>query len=179
MTRYPNFQTTQDIAVTSTILDRLYSTGEYWDSVTQGNQKRLLLSNPSDSDVVLLVVAPTVRANGQVKVDKTKNVTIDTDGDAPSTSIVNKSTDNGGATATAQLGGDNETGVFSGGTSFNPKTTGSGNSAPSTSPGTIGELGISNLIHPGDNLVLGATAVNADRTISLDIDFIEYPEEKT
>jgi len=175
MSRYPNRDLVRDFPTTQLFLDRYFSTGVYFDAVSDTNQKRFLLANPADSEVVLLVIDPTVRADGKVKVDKTKNVTIDTAGDAPPTGITSKSTDVVSSVGIVQLGGDGETGVFSGGTAFSPKTEGSGQGGGSASPGSAGESGATNLIYPGDNLVLSATADGGTRTISIDMDFIEYP----
>ena len=177
MSRYPNRNLVRDLPTTQLFLDRFFSTGVYFDAVSDTNQKRFLLANPPDSEVVLVVIDPIVRADGKMRIDKTKNVTIDTAGDAPPTGITSKSSDTVSSLGIVQLGGDGETGVFSGGTAFSPKTEGSGQGGASASPGGAGESGATNLIYPGDNLVLSATADGGARTISIDMDFIEYPSK--
>jgi len=175
MSRYSNRTLTRDLPTTQLFLDRYFSTGVYYPSINSGTQKRLLLSNPAESGVVLLVVEPTVRSSGEVRIDKHKNVSIDTTGDAPPTGITSKSSPEISSIADVQLGGDTETGAFSDGLAFSPKTEGGGGGRGT--PGSAGESGITNLIYPGGNLVLSATAVGNNRTISIDMDFIEYPEE--
>jgi len=178
MVRYTNNGTSRNPLTEGLLLDRYHSTGQYWDGVADADQKRLLLSCPSDAEYALFVIDPTVRTTGGTLIDKAKNVTIDTEGDAPDSGIVNKSTRNGGSIATAQTGGDGETGAFSGGTPFSTKTTGSGSGGSSARPGSTAENGPTNLIYPGGNMVVGATAKGGTRDISIDMDFVEYPIDR-
>ncbi len=175
MGRYSNRDLVRDLPTTQLFLNRYFSTGVYYPSVAGGNQKSLLLGNPADSGVVLLVVEPTVRSSGQTRIDKHKNASIDTTGNAPPTGITNKASTEITSIADVQLGGDGETGAFSNGLEFSPKTEGGGGGRGT--PGSAGESGVTNLIYPGDNLVLSATAIGNNRTISIDMDFVEYPEE--
>ncbi len=176
MSRYSNRDLVRDLPTTQLFLNRYFSTGVYYPSVASGNQKSLLLGNLADSGVVLLVVEPTVRSSGQTRIDKHKNASIDTTGNAPPTGITNKSSPEITSIADVQLGGDGETGAFSNGLEFSPKTEGGGGGRGGGTPGSAGETGVTNLIYPGDNLVLSATAIGNNRTISIDMDFIEYPE---
>lgn len=150
-----------------------WSTGFYFDDVDQTQTKKVVLENPENSGKYLFVVEPTVRSQGQIQVEKAFNVNIDAEGQ--SLDIVNKNSQYlDSAIASAQLGGDNETGSFSGGTEFNDKQAGSGTNMSNQSPGVSTPSGVSNIVDEGDNILIGFTnrsGVNNTRS-SIDIDFV-------
>jgi hypothetical protein len=152
------------------------STGEYFSSVSAGNTKEIYLENPT-SDTYYGIIDSSIRSAGEVKVSKAFNVTEDTQGANPSTGITNKKSGGDGSTANARVGGDNETGVYSGGTSFNDKGAGSGSSEGESHPGDAGGA-FDNIVDPGDNILLGVTNESGGSLsyISIDIDWVEIPQ---
>ena len=154
-----------------------YSTGEYWTDVTVGNTKEVYLENPSE-DTYIGIYEFEVRVSAEAKVDKAINVTEDTPGDPPPTGIQNKLSNASGTVATAALGGDGETGVYSGGDSYNAKGVGSG-TAGNANPGSSGKGGFANVLAPGDNILLSVTNASSSSMnyISVDVDWAEIPAE--
>lgn len=156
----------------------VFSTGAYFGSVAAGNAKRLYVENTTN-DRYFGIVGQEVRSSGEITVDKAFNVTEDTAGTAPATGITNKRSGNPQTTqATVAIGGDGETGVYSGGESFNDKGSGAG-SGGAANPGVI-QAAFSNVISPGDNLLLGAENTSSAQLayLSIDLDWVELPAEE-
>jgi len=130
-----------------------------------------LLISSNDSRIGLLF---SISSEGKSKVDKKQNVSIETSGTEPDT--LNKAgTHPDGNPITAQVGGDNETGVFSGGTAFNSKHLGAGKDQKTASPGSIGN-GISNVLPPGENLSIELTnKLSESIEASIDVDYVIFP----
>jgi len=151
---------------------QFHSTGQYFEGVSSGNTKKLLLENPSDSGKVLLIFSPKVSLTAQVRVGKKFNVSVDSQGDLPDTGVTSKSTDGNSSGSNVQIGGDGETGSFSGGDPFNDKVAGGGSG--SRTPGTVGGSELSNVVTPGSNMVLELTnEAGARADGSIDVDFLE------
>jgi len=151
---------------------QFHSTGQYFEGISSGNTKKVFLENPSDSEKILLVFSPKVACTAQLRVGKKFNVTVDTQGNSPDTGITSKSTDGETSNSSVQIGGDAETGVFSGGNSFNDKVAGGGNG--SRTPGTVGGTELSNVVTEGNNMVLELTNESSSAADgSIDVDFLE------
>lgn len=151
---------------------RFFSTGALFEDVSAGNTKKVLLANASESGVDFLTLIAT-RSSAKILVNKRFNVDIDTEGAA--LDIVNK---HSGASDTssgsAQSGGDGETGAFSSGQAFSTKTLGRSGTPADASPGETSSAGVTNVVSPGDNMVLEITNdTSSSEDISIDIDFIE------
>lgn len=155
------------------------STGEYFTGVAAGNTKQIVLKNPT-TDEYYGVYGVKVRTSARAKINKAFNVTEDTQGNAPTTGITNKRSSGNGSTASVHVGGNNETGAYSGGDAFSPKGTGSGTgSGGGASPGATSEGGYDNVVTPGDNLLVSVqnTSGASMNYISIDIDWSEIPED--
>lgn len=154
-----------------------YSTGEYWADVTSGNTKEIYLENPSE-DTYIGIYEFSVNVSSEARISKAFNVTEDTAGSAPSTGITNKRSDSTGTVASVATGGDGETGVYSGGDSFNDKGTGSGTGGGSN-PGSVSGTGFVNVVAPGDNILLSVTNASGAGMayLSIDADWAEIPAE--
>lgn len=152
-----------------------YSTGAYFDDVANGNTKELYLENPS-ADTYVGIYEFEIRISAEGKVDKAVNVTEDTAGNAPPTGIENKLSNASGSTsvASAALGGDNETGVYSGGVGYSKKTGGASGSPTTVQPSTRSLGGIAGVLGPEDNVVLQVTNDSSSANdISVDLDWVE------
>lgn len=171
-----------DGQISDIILDAIskgeaYRTGTLFTGVADTNTKQVVLGN-GNADQALLVADPTIAVSGQVFAQKTKNVTIDTEGDA--IPIINKRTDdNGTGNITAVTAGDNETGAVSGGTVYPQVNIGSGTNPSNAAAGGVGDAEISEFIYPTDTLTIGfenQAGSTIDASISLDI--IRVPVQK-
>lgn len=148
------------------------STGALFQGVTNGNTKSLYLENPT-SDTFLILTAIEIRSSAKVLVDKAFNVTEDTQGNSPTTGSTNKRSDANGTDVIIRVGGDNETGAYSGGNSFSTKTAGGGGATPQISPGETAD-GLSNVVAPEDNILVSVTNDSgSDSDVSIDMDFVE------
>jgi len=151
---------------------QFHSTGQYFEGISSGNTKKVLLKNPAGSDKTFMVFSPKVACTGQLRVGKRFNVSVDTQGSSPDTGVTSKSTDSDSSVGEVQLAGDGETGVFSGGNAFNEKVAGGGNG--SRTPGTVAGSGLSNVLTPGNNMVLELTNESTGSADgSIDIDYLE------
>jgi hypothetical protein len=151
---------------------QFHSTGQYFEGISSGNTKKVLLKNPAGSDKTFLVFSPKVACTGQLRVGKKFNVSIDTQGSSPDTGVTSKSTDSNSSVGEVQLAGDGEIGVVSGGNAFNEKVAGGGNG--SRTPGTVAGTGLSNVLTPGNNMVLELTNESSGSADgSIDIDYLE------
>lgn len=155
-----------------------FSTGQYFADIASGNTKEIVLKNPTD-DMFFGVYESQVRTSTRARITKAFNVTEDTEGAAPDTGITNKRSSKDGTVATVHIGGDNETGAYSGGTAFSDKGTGSATGTGNASPGTASSTGYSNIIAPGDNMLVGVTneTTGTMNYASIDIDWAEIPEQ--
>lgn len=154
-----------------------FSTGEYFADVTDTNTKSIVLKNPSDTHY-FGVYSIKVRTSAEGKIGKAYNVTEDTQGAEPTTGVTNKRSSKDGTVADVRIGGDGETGVYSGGTSFSDKGVGAGSGdGGGATPGSTGDGGYSNVIAPGDNMLLSVqnTSGGPMNYISIDIDWAEIP----
>jgi len=132
-----------------------WTAGELFAGVANTDTKRLVLEN-GYSDTALLTLEPTINSSGQFFGGKRKNASIDTAGDAAT--LYNPKTDvSTTPSATATTAGDLETGVISGGTQYPQITAGSGTNSANANPGESGTTDVSDIIMPGDNLVVSAT----------------------
>lgn len=152
-----------------------FSTGQYFENVAAGNTKEIVLKNPTE-DMFFGVYQSQVNASAEARVSKAFNVTEDTEGNEPDTGITNKRSSKDGTVAEARTGGDGETGVYSGGTEFNDKGEGGGTGGGNATPGAIAG-GYSNIIAPGDNMLVGVTNESSATMsyASIDIDWAEIP----
>jgi len=151
---------------------QFHSTGQYFEGIGSGNTKKVLLKNPAGSDKTFLVFSPKLACTAQLRVGKRFNVSVDTQGSSPDTGVTSKSTDSETSLAEVQVAGDGETGVFSDGNAFNEKVAGGGNG--SRTPGTVSGSGLSNVLTPGNNMVLELTNESSGSADgSIDIDYLE------
>lgn len=163
--------------VASALADgRAYSTGQHFEDVGNQNTKQVVVQNTS-SDTALFIFDPTVRGGASFVVGKAFDPTEDTAGDAPDTGITNKSSDGAAATdVTAAVGGDNETGAYSGGDRFSDKQLGGGTNPSRVAAGAAGDAGAVNLVAPGDSMLVEArNDSGSDANASIDIDWLEVP----
>jgi len=154
-----------------------FSTGEYFADVASNNTKSIVLKNPSGTHY-LGVFEISVSTSAEAKISKAYNVTEDTEGSEPTTGVTNKRSSKDGTVSDVRIGGDGETGVYSGGDSFNDKGTGAGSGeGGGATPGSTGNGGYSNVIAPGDNMLLSVqnTSTAEMNYISIDIDWAEIP----
>lgn len=161
-------------------LGEAFSTGEYFADVAAGNAKEVVVNNPTE-DTYYGIYGVNIRVSAEGEITKAFNVTEDTEGDAPTTGITNKKSGVDGTTATAHIGGDGETGVYSGGNLFNDKGVGSGSGdGGGAAPGDTAEGGFDNVVEPGDNLMIRVTNTSGGQInyISIDIDWGEIPDNE-
>lgn len=139
--------------------------------IGDGGTFSVVLSNPSDSGVNLLTVAPQVSVTGEAFFEKIENPTIDTAGDA--VTIRNKKV---GYTrtphATAEAGGTNFTGVFSGGTSRGRQVVGGQSSKQA---GGIGSADLSLRLNPGESVQYKVESNSSSNIVSVNVAFVEEP----
>lgn len=160
----------KDYLTRKLLAGEFYSTGAFFSSVGANNSKKIVLTNPESNERKIGVIF-TVSVEGKSRIDKRQNVTIDTEGEQ--LDQLNKAgTYSNGSTIDVQLGGDNETGIFSGGTAFNPKHIGAGKDQKTASPGSSGN-GISNIVPPGENISIEVTnKLSETIEASIDVDFV-------
>jgi hypothetical protein len=156
MSRYTNQGRVQEFALTQLITGDFYSVSELFQGVGNTNSKTIVLENNRTEDALFLV-EPTARSSGQLFIEYLRNVSVDTVG--TELDLNNKRTDGNDNPTEYRVttAGDNETGVVSGGKTFNEITVGSGSNAANASPGTTAESGEVGLIMPGDNIAITAT----------------------
>lgn len=139
--------------------------------IGDGGTFSVVLSNPAGSGIALLTTEPSVRVSGEAFFEKLENPTIDTAGDT--VSIRNKHI---GFTrdshTTAESGGTNFTGAFSGGTSRGQELVGGQSSKQA---GTIGVVNLSNRIDPGDAIQYKVESNSSSNLVSIATTFIEEP----
>lgn len=154
-----------------------YTTGQVFEDVAAGNQKKLYLENPT-SDTYYVLTLIESRTSGKQLVQEVANVTEDTQGDGVDTGITTKRSDSpNNSQAIARRGGDNETGVYSGGSAYSVKTGGTAGTPATVQPSTRALGGIAGVLAPGDNVVLQVTNDSTDANdMSLDVDWVEIPE---
>lgn len=156
-----------------------YTTGQLFQGVAAGNQKKLYLENPTSDTYYILAL---IQANSSEKqiTQEVANVTEDTQGDPSDTGVVKKRSDSSNdSQAIVRTGGDNETGVYSGGTAYSRKTGGSSGTPGSVAPFSQSLGGIAGIVAPGDNVVLQVTNDTSNTNdISMDFDWIEVPESE-
>lgn len=155
-----------------------FSTGEYFADVGAGNTKQVYVENQS-SDIYFGIIGVNVRSSAETRVGKAYNPTEDTQGALTTTGITNKRSSMDGTNGVARTGGDNETGVYSGGDEFNDKGAGAGTGAGNIMPGETGEQ-FMNVVDPGDSIVVEAAnqTTGTISYISIDIDWVEIPAEQ-
>jgi len=154
-----------------------FEAGMLFEGVANTDTKQLVTENET-TDTAFLTVEPTVRSSGQVFVQRRKNPTIDTAGDAAE--IINPKTDetvpSGAAVTTA---GDGETGAISGGDLYPEVTAGSGSNAANASPGESGTTGVTDIIMPGDTLAIGASNESGSvQDVSIVVSFLTIPTDE-
>lgn len=154
-----------------------YTTGQLFTGVGGNNVKKLYLENPTSDTYYLLTLINSSSSEKQI-VQEVANVTEDTQGAATDTGVVTKRSDSSNdSQAIVRKGGDNETGVYSGGTPYSKKTGGSAGTPSSVSPFSRSLEGIAGILAPGDNVVLEVTNDTANTNdISMDFDWVEITE---
>jgi hypothetical protein len=139
--------------------------------IGDGGTFSLVLSNPAGSGIALLTTDPAVRVTGEAFFEKIENPTIDTAGDTV-TQFNKHVAFARSPSATAEVGGTNFTGVFSGGTSRGQDVVG-GQSAKQA--GTIGAVNLSNRIDPGDAIQYKVESNSSSNLVSIAVTHIEEP----
>lgn len=139
--------------------------------IGDGGTFSIVLSNPAGSGVNLLTVAPQVSTTGEALFEKIENPTIDTAGD--SVAIRNKKVGyQRSAHGTAEAGGTNFTGVFSGGTSRGRQVVG-GQSAKQA--GAIGAADLSLRLDPGESVQYKIESSSSSNIVGVNVAFVEEP----
>jgi len=161
------------------LLGDSYSTGQYFADVSTQNEKQLYLENPS-SDTYYIITSLAVRGSGNMLTNKAFNVTENTQGDNATTGVQNKRSGSPNeSVAIARIGGDNETGAYSGGRVLSTKTAGAAGGAAQIQPGENSESGVANVIDPGgDMCIFMMNDTGNTEDMSIDIDWIEITEEQ-
>jgi hypothetical protein len=161
------------------LLGESYSTGQHFSGVSTQNEKQLYLENPT-SDTYYIITSLAVRSSAKVLTNKAFNVTEDTQGVDANTGVQNKRSGSpNDSSAIARIGGDNETGAYSGGRVLNTKTGGAAGGAAQLQPGVNSESGVANVIDPGEDMCVFATNDTGNsEDMSIDIDWIEITEEE-
>lgn len=156
-----------------------YTTGQLFTGVAAGNTKKLYLENPTSDTYYILTL---IQANSSEKqiVQEIANVTEDTQGAAADTGVVTKRSDSSNdSQAIVRTGGDNETGVYSGGKPYSKKTGGASGSPASVQPFFRSLDGIAGVLAPENNVILEVTNDTSNTNdISIDFDWIEVPESE-
>lgn len=153
-----------------------FSTGQFFPGVVGGNQKQLYLSNPTD-DTYYGIGNVAIRGEAKVTHYKSFNVTEATQGNQSDTGVQSKVSQDNTSAAISRIGGDNETGSYTGGRELSTKTAGASGNPNQLSPGDVSDNGIANVIAPGDNMCLFVTNdTTSERDMSLDIDWVEIPD---
>jgi hypothetical protein len=154
-----------------------YETGALFEGVADTNTKTIVLENTSATRVAFLL-EPTTSASGQYFVDKVKDPTIDTEGDAAP--LVNNKTDEPDANGiVARTAGDNETGAISGGTPYPRLTAGSGSNASNAGAGVSGRSGAVDLVMPGDTIAIQVqNQSGSTQDLSIVTSYLTLPESE-
>lgn len=145
------------------------SIGKYFPNVGDSNTKKLVVVNNGIEDIIVQGI--NVRSGFRGHINKRVNVDLDTEDS--NVNIVNKKTGapNGDPDRKAFTAGDNETGAVSNPDhSFNTKYVPAGTAQ---SPGATTDAG-TNIISPGDNMVIEVTRINTSgqSNLSIDLDYI-------
>jgi len=136
-----------------------------------GGTFSVVLTNPVDSGVFILTAQPTVRVTGEAFFEKIENPTVDTAGE--SVTIRNKRVGYGRtAESTAQAGGTNFTGVFSGGVSKGREIVGGQSSKQA---GSLGTIDLSNRLDPGESIQYKIESNSSSNLASIALAFVEEP----
>lgn len=146
---------------------RVYSVRTYQADVASGNEISLVLSNPADSGVNLLTVAPSFSSQAGSFVEKIENPTIDASGTAVPIRNKNLGSDRV-SQASAETGG-----TYSGGESRGIEVVGS--SAGGGGGGTIGSVDLSLRLGEGDIAQYRMESGSAGNDMSIALNFIEDP----
>lgn len=161
-------QPEQGFAQAHLIEGNRFSTNTFAD-VVGGGTLSLLIENPSDSGVWILLDPDIIRNRRLGTLGKLKNVTVDAAG--TEVDILNKNAafpDNSEATAS-------EGATVSGGSNFGPKFIPGGGTGEPVGGGA--SAGASNILSPGDNLFIEYTnQTTNDGRVSIDIDWTELRE---
>ena len=139
--------------------------------IGDGDTFSVLLTNPSDSGVNLLTVAPSISVTGEAFIEKIENPTIDTAGETL-TPRNKKLESNRTAHGTAQTGGTNQTGSFSGGTSRGRQIVGGQSSKQA---GSVGDIDLSLRIDPGSAIQYKVESNSSSNIVSVSVAFVEEP----
>lgn len=148
---------------------RVFSIRQLFTSVSSGTTRNIVLSNPPESDVNLLTVAPTFTASGKAYVQKYENATIDTSGTAITPRNKNLMSSRA-ATAEAETGG-----TYSGGTSRGREVIGSG-AASGGVGGSIGSIDLSLRLDPGASVRYAIESQANSNDMSISVTFVEEPK---
>jgi hypothetical protein len=139
--------------------------------IGDGGTFSVVIQNPADSGVNLLTIAPQVSTTGEAFFEKIENPTIDTAGDT--VAIRNKKVGyQRSPHATAEAGGTNFTGAFSGGTSRGRQVVG-GQSAKQA--GSIGAADLSLRLNPGESVQYKVESNSSSNIVSVNVAFVEEP----
>lgn len=139
--------------------------------IGDGGTFSIVLSNPAGSGVNLLTVAPSAGVTGEAFFEKIENPTIDTAGDtvpARNKKLGAVKSANG----TAEAGGTNFTGVFSGGTSRGTTVVGGQSSKQA---GAIGPIDLSLRLNPGESIQYKIESNSSSNIVSVNVAFVEEP----
>jgi len=139
--------------------------------IGDGQTFSVVLSNPPSSDVNLLTVAPSVDVTGEAFIEKIENPTIDTPGDSITPRNKNLKSSRT-SSATAEAGGQNFTGVFSGGTSRGESVVGGQSSKQA---GSVGQVDLSLRIDPGNAVQYKIESNSSSNIVSIQVAFVEEP----
>ena len=176
MSKYTNTISVPSVINEQILLGNGYAAGELFEGVADTNIKQVVIENISTDEFVFLST-PRVNSGGQAYSTLRKNVSIDTDGDAATTT--SKRTDTNTSDTNLFTAGDNETGAISGGESFPTITSGGGSNASNAIPtGTQPDV-IAAIIAPGDTVAIEAqNKSGGTQDISITTDFVELPEKR-
>jgi len=154
-----------------------YETGDLFEGVADTNTKAIVLENTS-SDRAAFILEPTTSASGQYFVDKVKDPTIDTEGDAAP--LVNNKTDEADTNGSvARTAGDNETGAISGGTAYPRLTAGAGSNPSNAGAGVSGRTGIVDIVMPGDVIAIQAQNQSGSaQDMSIVVSYLTFPADE-
>lgn len=139
--------------------------------IGDGGTFSLALTNPVDSGVNLLTIAPQGSVTGEAFFEKIETPTIDTAGDTVSIRNKNIGSDRN-AHATVEAGGTNFSGVFSGGDSRGAEVLGGGSARQS---GSIGRIDLSVRIDPGESIQYKIESNSSSNIVSISLAFVEEP----
>lgn len=146
---------------------RVFSVRTNANAVADGSSLNLVLSNPPDSGVNLLTVAPGFSSHAAAFIEKIENPTIDASGTAVDIRNKNLGSSRESA-ASAETGG-----TYSGGTSRGIEAVGS--SAGGGSGGALGAVDLSLRIPEGGSARYRMESDASNNDLSIAVNFIEDP----